>query len=122
MDATRGLFFAAALVGIDFRPPVYDQFPPVAFCEAACTAASLDHREYAEASQVAWFFCGHRAEDVRDARDASYVIWDAWWFAKLLRGEDSSHERSNEYACKLIQIIGIDNFRKGKMPMPLSWR
>lgn len=97
----------------------YPQLPLYEYCKNASSQACQDHQELAAAVPWVSWWCHYRVIEVIDARDESYRLWDVWHYAAQLRG---SRCRCEEAERRLIGLVGEDRFRRGDLPLPLSWR
>lgn len=105
------------MIVAEFTHP-YRQLPSVELCREATKQASEDYRQAHEMLPWIRSYSPHRFEEAWEIERHAYHLWDAWYFATRLREgiqvEDSEHA--------LRCLIGDDRFRRGDIPLPISWR
>lgn len=110
------------LTWILFTAPLLDPFPtipPPHVCYATSRQASLDYQQCHEARDLVAFFAPHRLEELREMADASYRIWDVWYYAGRLKdGTSFRCESIDEDVARLNALLVGSNH----LPLPLSWR
>jgi flavorubredoxin len=90
-------------------------------CEATVKQAEKDWQAIVAVEDVIVGHSSWRAEEVREAKQAAYQLWDIWWYAAHLR-RHGANEWSDGHEDKLRGHLGEAGFEAGVLPLPFGWR
>lgn len=101
----------------------YPQFPPYSICRAAEQQASRDWQILnAQVAWARWWNHHTHGQPIEEARDRAYRLWDCWYWAAQLKGNPAEAWCIPNAEGSLRGAIGDENFKLGRIPLPISWR
>lgn len=123
MEATLGFCLILACTDAANATLHFAALPSYEVCRAGCVASQAEYSEFCNAVPFTDWYCSHLSVSMREARDFAYRKWDAWhWAAELRRWPPHCPRTLDEYENRLKLLIGEENYSRGVLPWPISWR
>lgn len=100
-------------------PQHYPQLPSEEFCDRAFAAANREQELIrVQESMVG----GWTKEYLREHKEEAARLVSIWYAAWWIRWGQSTESQQEEWADRLQWLVGVDEFWRGELPLPLSWR